>query len=224
MTVFVTREVAAKVLEVIDAGLVSGLGVPEPGKMCVEAAVCYALGLPHGDNPETCVCQSLRNIKIRINDWFGWRDNAARASALRRLGLLQLGSTGWPREREFVTRLSVIAIQRWVPKAFRAAATRLPPAQAAILREHADTCERDPSLANARAAKAAAAAAAAAAYAAAYAAASADADAAADAAAYAAADAAADARRESMLASIKDIEDLLIEMQVPGAQWLDLVA
>lgn len=46
----ITRKIAVRVLEVVDAGLVSGVGSPEPGKMCVEAAVCYALGLPHGDS------------------------------------------------------------------------------------------------------------------------------------------------------------------------------
>jgi len=42
----ITREVAQKVLSAVDAGLVKGQGIQEPGKMCVEAAVCYALGLP----------------------------------------------------------------------------------------------------------------------------------------------------------------------------------
>lgn len=49
-----TKKDARKVLEVVDAGLVSGLGVAEPGKMCVEAAICYALGYEHGDQPK-CV-------------------------------------------------------------------------------------------------------------------------------------------------------------------------
>lgn len=50
----ITREIASKVLEVVDAGLVKGLGQPLPGQMCVEAAVCFAMGLPHSDEP-TCV-------------------------------------------------------------------------------------------------------------------------------------------------------------------------
>jgi hypothetical protein len=41
----ITRDIATKVLETVDAGLVSGVGEPKPGLMCVEAAVCYALGL-----------------------------------------------------------------------------------------------------------------------------------------------------------------------------------
>lgn len=54
----ITIDIARKVLQTIDAGLVKGAGVPEPGKMCVEAAVCYGMGLPHGDNP-TCVSLGL---------------------------------------------------------------------------------------------------------------------------------------------------------------------
>src|SRR5207249_4356268 len=60
-------EQAQKCLAVIDAGLVSGLGQPKPGKMCVEAAICYALGLPHSDNPG-CVSKSIRSFKISLND------------------------------------------------------------------------------------------------------------------------------------------------------------
>lgn len=51
MEITLNRKIAKKVLEIVDKGLVNGLGVREPGKMCIEAAVCYALGLPHGDNP-----------------------------------------------------------------------------------------------------------------------------------------------------------------------------
>lgn len=47
--------IAKKVLKTVNAGLVKGLGESEPGKMCVEAAVCYALGLPHSDDPWLCV-------------------------------------------------------------------------------------------------------------------------------------------------------------------------
>lgn len=37
-----TPEIAKKLLETVDAGLISGVGNPIPGEMCVEAAVCYA--------------------------------------------------------------------------------------------------------------------------------------------------------------------------------------
>ena len=41
-----SREVALKVLQTVDAGLVRGVGKPVPGQMCVEAAVCFALHDP----------------------------------------------------------------------------------------------------------------------------------------------------------------------------------
>ena len=57
-----TATIAAKVLETVDAGLCSGVGKPVPGEMCVEAAVCYALGLPHSDNPD-CVAPALSRFQ-----------------------------------------------------------------------------------------------------------------------------------------------------------------
>ena len=202
----ITNEVAAKVLATVDAGLCSGVGVAEPGKMCVEAAVCYALGLPHGDDP-ACVSRALRSFKIKLND-ASWSSNAARTKGLRRLALIQLGSAGHLDDREFARRCADLAIRKAVPAALRSAASiQKDPKHKALLLEHAVICEREGTrkavldargVARAAAAAAAYAAAAAAAYAAAYAAyAAADAaDASADAAsddAAAAADAAADA-------------------------------
>ena len=66
-TIEITKEIAVKVLQVVDAGLTGGLGKPVPGQMCVEAAVSYALDLPHGDEP-ACVASALRSLKIKLND------------------------------------------------------------------------------------------------------------------------------------------------------------
>src|SRR5690349_21116859 len=66
-------------------------GVGERGsQMCVEAALCEALGLPHGDDPK-CVAQSVRAYKIALNDK-QWSSPEARAKGLYKLGLAQLGS------------------------------------------------------------------------------------------------------------------------------------
>jgi len=83
----------AKIHSLLDAGLVGGLGQPEPGKMCVEAAINYALGRDHGDDPG-CVIEPLRRLKIRLNDSSHWTSNQSRASGLRRLAIAQLGSKG----------------------------------------------------------------------------------------------------------------------------------
>jgi hypothetical protein len=234
----ITADVAKKVLEVVDAGLANGLGKPKPGQMCVEAAVCYALGLPHSDDPK-CVSRALRQLKIRLND-SNWSSNEARAKGLRRLALIQLGSAGTLDDRAFAKRVAELAIRKSVPAALRAAASIQKDAHhASALRDAADRCEKSgteeealkaKSAANAaNAANAAADAAAYAAYAANAAnAANAAADAA-DAAAYAAnaaADAAANAayaaRDKSLATFCEDVVQILIEMNVPGVQWLHL--
>src|SRR5208337_5641697 len=116
----ITKTIARKVLDTVDAGLVGGVGVPVPGRMCVEAAVCYALGLPHGDNPK-CVAPALRALKIRLND-SNWSSPASRAAGMRRLAVAQLGSAGVLDEKEFVSRVVGYTIRVSVPKAIRMAA------------------------------------------------------------------------------------------------------
>lgn len=91
MTVKITEAVAKKVLSVVDKGLVSGLGEPIPGQMCVEAAVCYAMGEDHGDNP-LCVHYDVRDFKVHLNDTDGWKSKKSRAAGLRRVAIAQLGT------------------------------------------------------------------------------------------------------------------------------------
>jgi hypothetical protein len=138
----ITNEVAAKVLDTVDAGLCSGLGIPIPGQMCVEAAVCYALELPHGDDP-ACVSRALRSFKIGLND-ARWSSNKARSRGLRRLALIQLGSAGHLDDNEFARHVVDLAICKVVPAALRSAASiQKDPWHKASLLQHADICERD---------------------------------------------------------------------------------
>ena len=203
-----TKAHAAKVLELVNAGLVSGMGEPTPGKMCVEAAVCYALGEPHGDKP-SCVGEAVRRFKIGLND-ARWSSNEARTEGMREIAIAQLGSDTID-QAEFSRRLVLRTIRTFVPIALRAI-VKFFPDHAEALELAAKACEVAGDMAAARlaangakaltqkvrsaaayaAADAAAAAAAAAADAATDAAAAA-AYAAADAAAYAYAGAAADA-------------------------------
>ena len=90
MEVTINKELAKKVLNVVDKGLVNGMGEAVPGKMCVEAAVCYALGLPHSDNPP-CVGQNVRSFKISLNDQ-KWPTDKDRTKGMRKLAIAQLGS------------------------------------------------------------------------------------------------------------------------------------
>jgi hypothetical protein len=241
-TIEINETLARKVLETVDAGLVSGMGKPVPGQMCVEAAVCYAMGLPHSDEP-TCVSPVLRKLKIRLND-SSWSSNEARTKGLRRLALVQLGSAGVLDDRAFSKRCVELAIRKYVPMALRSAASVHPK------QEHKDALEAvavrvetEQTREAIGAARAIARAAAADADAYAAAAAYADADAAADADAYAAAAAAADAYAAAYAAAYadadaaayadaardkilnefaEDVVQILIEMDAPGCRWLFL--
>jgi hypothetical protein len=201
----ITREIAMEVRDTVAAGLVAGVGIAEPGKMCVEAAVCYALGLPHGDDPG-CVAQSLRRLKIRLND-ARWSSDQARATGLRRLAIAQLGSAGVLDESAFGRRVVDVTIRRAVPIGLRAAA-RVNPERADALEAAAVRCEMEGTREACRAAADAAAAAAAVA----------------DAAAAAAAAAVYAATRDRVLGEYAEwIVQILIDLQAPGCQFLDLV-
>ena len=203
----VTRAIARKVLQTVDQGLCRGLGEATPGQMCVEAAVCYAYGLPHSDQPP-CVGAAVREFKIRLND-SNWSSNAARAAGMRALAIAQLGSAGIDQEA-FVEMLAEGTIRVVVPMALRAAAARLSPPQRDKLLAAADVCEREGTEASARAAAYAANAAA-------YAA-----NAAANAAAAAAAN--AEARDEVLTAAADVALQCLYALGSPGCEYLDLLA
>jgi hypothetical protein len=108
--------------------------------MCVEAAICYALGLPHGDDPG-CVEPAVRAFKIRLNDQ-PWSSTASRAKGLRALAVAQLGSKGAIDGHEFTRRLVEQTIRHIVPLALRAA-VRHNPHHAATLEAAAVRCEQD---------------------------------------------------------------------------------
>ncbi len=245
----ITKDIAANVLKVVDAGLSNGVGNPKPGEMCVEAAVCYALGLPHGDDPG-CVAPALRSLKIRLND-SNWSSKAARAKGLRRLAVAQLGSKDHLDEKEFRKRVVDYALRVSVPQALRSAASIQKDMKHKLaLCEAANRCEKEGTGEAARQAKEIAYAASAYAYdsaasADAYAASASAHDAAASASASASADAhdaaasafasasaadAADAAaaakelaRDKSLANYAEaVVQILIEMKAPGCQWLEL--
>jgi hypothetical protein len=220
----ITQELAQKVLDTINAGLVYGLGNPIPGQMCVEAAVCFAMGLPHSDNPP-CVSPALRRLKISLND-AGWSSELARANGLRELALLQLGTAGVLDEVEFTEKVVLLVINKYLPPILRKA----------NLNQKADACEQAKDLDTAS--DAARAASRDARDAAACAARAADAT----RAAYAAADdvyAVRDAARavcnavsivffvinneKTLSLFAKNVAGILIDMKVPGVQWLELI-
>jgi hypothetical protein len=109
----ITQTIAKKVLEVVDAGLVEGVGDPIPGQMCVEAAVCYAMGEDHNDQPR-CVAPSVRDLKIALNDSGPWKSDKDRANGLRRLAIAQLGTVGMNQEK-FDYKVKELAVRMVLP-------------------------------------------------------------------------------------------------------------
>ena len=199
-----TPEQRQRLIEIINAGLVRGLGEARPGSLCVEAAICLAMGEPHSDRP-SCVAVPDGDFGIRIND-APWSSPEARAEALLPLALAQLGTAGTDRG-PWLRRVVEGTIRQILPIALRVAARVHPEEQhRAALEAAAVCCEQEGTrdaagraaydAANAEAAAAARAAAAAAAHAAARAA-----DATARAAAATARAAAAEAAAEAAAAA-----------------------
>lgn len=192
----ITREIAIKVRDTVDAGLVKGVGVQIPGRMCVEAAVCYAMGLPHSDKPP-CVSPAIRRLKIQLND-SAWSSDKVRGAGMRRLAIAQLGSAGVVDEMDFVRRVVEMTIRRFIPIALRAAALIHPVAEHKIaLEKAASRCEQAVTLNDCAAAARAAEA--------------------------AEAEAAAAAQDKLLSDFAEGVVQVLIEMKAPGCQWLDLV-
>jgi hypothetical protein len=142
--------------EILDRGLSMGMGNPE-SNVCIEAAICQVLNLPHGDDPG-CVINSARQFNLRLND-SNWSSLQARAKGLHDLGLAQLGSLGVVNDVEFSKKISEKTIRILIPKLFREIFKNNEECLVA-----ADRCEREGTYAAANAARYTAAAAAAARY------------------------------------------------------------
>jgi hypothetical protein len=118
-------------------------------QVCIEAAICEAMGLPHGDDPK-CVAGSVRSFKIRLND-SPWSSPAARAAGLHDLGLAQLGSLGIVNDVEFNKKLAEKTIRVLLPTLFREIFPDKYSASTELLKA-ADRCEAEGTAEAARAA------------------------------------------------------------------------
>ncbi len=147
MTIELSEEIARKVLKIVDAGLVRGVGIPEPGKMCVEAAVCFALGEPHGDRP-SCVGPVVRLYKTHLNDSC-WSSNAARAKGLRALSIAQLGSDKID-QRLFTDYIAMENIRRILPIVLLATANHIGGERGNAIRATIEACENATDVKSAR--------------------------------------------------------------------------
>ena len=200
--------------DILSRGLCVGVG-DRDGQMCIEAAICAAMDLPHGDEPD-CVAKSVRSYKITLND-SSWSSAAARARGLRNLGIAQIGSRGVVDDQEFAKRLAEQTIRELIPTLFREV---FPDRQECL--DAADRCASEGTTSADSADSAAARAASAA-----WVAWAADrADRAADRAAWAAGAAARAARAAGaadkyLLLSASLALEVLRELNSPGCEWLE---
>lgn len=111
-----TEKQARKVIEVIDCGLVRGMGTANPGKTCIEGAISIALDLPFNDHP-ACVGIAVAEFKIRLNDC-PWSSCAARAAGMKKVGLAQLGSNKLD-QIEFSKLLALKTVTKGLPVLLR---------------------------------------------------------------------------------------------------------
>lgn len=106
----------AKYNSLLDLGLSYGLGdYSDIGRVCIEGAVCLALGDELHDKPQ-CVTPVIQSFKISLND-SGWASPAARASGLRKLGIAQLGSRGVIDDKVLVDTVLLRVWREMLPKA-----------------------------------------------------------------------------------------------------------
>ena len=114
----IKKEHARRLLEIVDAGLVEGVGKPELGEMCVMAAINYLFDMPHGDADYGCTAPVVRALDIAIND-LPWSSPSARAKGMRREAVAKLGSI----EIDDVKYMGLIAlgvVNRILPPVLRA--------------------------------------------------------------------------------------------------------
>ena len=109
------NEIIPKFDSILSRGLCSGLG-DKNGQMCIEAAICASLNLPHGDQPP-CVTPAIIRYKITLND-AKWSSPVSRAKNLRALGIAQIGSLGIVNGQDFVNKLQHKTISILIPDLF----------------------------------------------------------------------------------------------------------
>ena len=112
----ITAETIKKFDAILSRGLCQGVGSRD-GQMCIEAAVCAALDLPHGDDPD-CVDSAVRSFKIALND-SNWSSSKTRAKGLRDLGIAQIGSRGVVDGLEFSKQMAEKTTRVLIPALFR---------------------------------------------------------------------------------------------------------
>ena len=135
----VDEALARRVLEVVSHGLSIGKGKPVKGMMCVEAAVCYAMDLPHSDRPP-CVGGAVRAFKVALNDSGAWKSKLSRAEGMKALSIAQLGSDALD-QVAFARKMNEKMVKALFPFLLKEVASELSGGPQALLEAAAFFCE-----------------------------------------------------------------------------------
>jgi len=114
----ITKKLVNKIHSLLDKGVTSGLSKNlKPGDMCLEQAVCYALGEDVIRYNPSCVGKEVRGFTIYLND-ANWSSDSTRAEGMRGLAIAQLGSNSL-NQKEFREKLSFAVLTKLLPSMFR---------------------------------------------------------------------------------------------------------
>jgi hypothetical protein len=138
----ITEQIARKVLRTVDAGVTTCLGVRVPGHMGVQAAVCYAMDEPHGDEP-SCVAEPVRGCVLDLSAYFAGT-SMPRSKALRRIAIAQLGTAGTLDDWTFINKLNQAMVGKMLSKCLRMVAPKYSEPLARKFLIAASQCETEP--------------------------------------------------------------------------------
>jgi len=113
----INQDLVNKIHCLLDKGVTPGLSKnPKPGEMCLEQAVCYALGEEVTNKP-SCVGEHVRWFVVTLNNC-NWSSPSARAEGMRDLAIVQLGSN-FLDQNDFTENLRFAVIKKLLPSMFR---------------------------------------------------------------------------------------------------------
>ena len=108
----INAQLCSKILDVVDKGLTKEFRTQKPGRMCIEAAVCYAMNHEYPHEP-LCVGRTVRKFIIMLNK-SRWSSDTKRAKGLRKLAIAQLGSSAID-QLKFAEYVVIQTIKRILP-------------------------------------------------------------------------------------------------------------
>jgi hypothetical protein len=135
MTKAINETSVKQVCRLVDKGVRGGgIGIAEPGEMCIEAVISFVFDHDSGvgleddqlaeiDDHPSCVDDRLCDMKIGHNDGADWESDLDRGKGLKRIAIAQLGSVDKFDSDEFASHLEQAMLDFLVERAPKNAVT-----------------------------------------------------------------------------------------------------